>query len=88
MSTLSIIFIVFIICTELDFFAVLYCNEISEWLKAKSDEVRAKAESLRGTNPAYNAGYSRGYTDGKIDGMKTFLHEEDTEIPNKPEGSE
>ena len=38
MTTLSLIFIAVIICVELDFFAVLYFKEISEWLKAKSEE--------------------------------------------------
>ena len=88
MSALSIIFIVIIVCTEISFFAVLFCNEIAEWLKVKSDEIRAKAESLRNANPAYNAGYSNGYMDGKIDGMKASAQEEDSSIPDKPEGSE
>ena len=88
MSALSIIFIVFIICAEISFFAVLFCNEIAEWLKAKSDEIRAKAESLRNANPAYNAGYSKGYMDGKLDGMKAFAQEEYTDVPNRKEGSE
>ncbi len=89
MSALTIIFITVIICAELDFFAVLYCKEISEWLKAKSEEIRARAENLKNANPAYNAGYSSGYTDGKIDGMKAFAYGDptDTEI-YKPEGTE
>lgn len=95
MSALTIIFITVIICAELDFFAVLYCKEISEWLNAKSEEIRAKAESLRKTNPAYNAGYNTGYMNGKIDGMKAsaygdntaILDEADTEIFRK-EGTE
>lgn len=77
MAALTIIFITVIICAEIDFFAVLYCKEISEWLKAKSDEIRARTENLRNANPAYNAGYSSGYTDGKIDGMKAFAREYD-----------
>ena len=88
MSTLTAIFITVLICVEVDFFAVLYSREISEWLKAKSDELRARAESLRNAPPAYNAGYSTGYMDGKIDGMKTFAREEDTEIPDRKEGTE
>ena len=88
MTSLAAIFITVIICVELSFFAVLYCNEISEWLKAKSEEVRARAENLRNENPAYNAGYSTGYTDGKIDGMKTFAREEDTDLPDHKEGTE
>ena len=88
MSALAVIFITVLICVEVDFFAVLYCNEISEWLKAKSDEVRARAESLRNANPAYNAGYSTGYTDGKIDGMKTFAREETPDLPDHKEGTE
>ena len=95
MSALTIIFITVIICAELDFFAVLYCKEISEWLNAKSEEIRAKAESLRKTNPAYNAGYNTGYMNGKIDGMKASAYgnyanisdEPDTEIFRK-EGSD
>ena len=90
MAALTIIFITVIICAEIDFFAVLYCKEISEWLKAKSDEIRARTENLRNANPAYNAGYSSGYTDGKIDGMKAFTREYDengTEIFRR-EGSE
>ena len=95
MSALTIIFITVIICAELDFFAVLYCKEISEWLNAKSEEIRAKAESLRKTNPAYNAGYNTGYMNGKIDGMKASAYgnyanisdELDTEIFRK-EGSD
>ena len=51
MTSLAAIFITVIICVELSFFAVLYCNEISEWLKAKSEEVRARAENLRNENP-------------------------------------
>lgn len=47
MSTLSIIFITVIICAELDFFALLFCKEIAEWLKAKSEEIRARAEIIR-----------------------------------------
>ena len=88
MSALSIIFVVFIICAEISFFTVLFCNEIADWLKAKSDEIRAKAESLRNANPAYNVGYNKGYMDGKIDGMKASAREEDSGIPDKPEGSE
>lgn len=95
MSALTIIFITVIICAELDFFAVLYCKEISEWLNAKSDEIRARTENLRNANPAYNAGDNTGYTDGKIDGMKVsaygqnidILDEPDTEIYRR-EGSE
>ena len=96
MSALTIIFITVIICAELDFFAILYCKEISEyckeiseWLKAKSEEIRTRAENLKNANPAYNAGYSSGYTDGKIDGMKAFAYGDptDTEI-YKPEGTE
>lgn len=71
MAALTIIFITVIICAEIDFFAVLYCKEISEWLKAKSDEIRARTENLR------NANYSSGYTDGKADGMKAFAREYD-----------
>ena len=85
MSDLSIIFITILICAEIDFFAVLYCKEISEWLKTKSDEVRARTENIRNANPAYNAGYSRGYTDGKIDGMKAFAQDE---LPDRKEGTE
>ena len=85
MSTLTIIFIAIIICAEIDFFAVMYCKEISEWLKAKSDEIRAKAESLRNANPAYNAGFSSGYTEGKIDGMKAFAHGQDFDISDEPD---
>ena len=88
MSVLSIIFITILICAEIDFFAVLYCKEISEWLKSKSDEIRARTESLRNENPAYNAGYSTGYTDGKIDGMKTFMREENPDLPDHKEGTE
>ena len=85
MNDLSIIFITILICAEIDFFAVLYCKEISEWLKTKSDEVRARTENIRNANPAYNAGYSRGYTDGKIDGMKAFAQDE---LPDRKEGTE
>ena len=85
MSDLSIIFITILICAELDFFAVLYCKEISEWLKTKSDEVRARTENIRNANPAYNVGYSIGYTDGKIDGMKAFAQDE---LPDRKEGTE
>ena len=88
MTTLSLIFIAVIICVELDFFAVLYFKEISEWLKAKSEELRARAENLRNANPAYNAGYNTGYTNGKIDGMKMFAHEEDPDLPDRKEGTE
>lgn len=83
MSTLTIIFITVIICAELDFFAILYCKEISEWLKAKSEEIRARAENLKNANPAYNAGYSSGYTDGKIDGMQAFAREDDANCCNE-----
>ena len=85
MSDLSIIFITILICAEIDFFAVLYCKEISEWLKTKSDEVRARTENIRNANPAYNVGYSIGYTDGKIDGMKAFAQDE---LPDRKEGTE
>lgn len=88
MTTLSVVFVIVIICAEIDFFAVLYCKEISEWLKAKSDELRARAESLRNAPPAYNAGYSKGYMDGKLDGMKAFARGEDTELPDRKEGTE
>ena len=88
MTTLSVVFVIVIICAEIDFFAVLYCKEISEWLKAKSDELRARAESLRNAPPAYNAGYSKGYMDGKVDGMKAFARGEDTELPDRKEGTE
>ena len=47
MSALSIIFITVLICAELDFFALLFCKEISEWLNAKSEEIRARAETIR-----------------------------------------
>ena len=47
MSALSIIFITVLICAELDFFALLFCKEISEWLKARADILYAKATSLR-----------------------------------------
>ena len=90
MSTLAIIFIAVLISLELDFFAVVYCNEICEWLKSKCEEVRARTENLRNANPAYNAGYSVGYTDGKIDGMKTFVQDEYVmaENPVGKEGTE
>ena len=88
MTSLAAIFITVLICVEVDFFAVLYCNEISEWLKAKSEEVRARAGNQRNANSAYDAGYSAGYTDGKIDGMKTFAREEDTDLPDHKEGTE
>ena len=92
MTGLTIIFLVILVCFEIDFFAVLYCKEIAEWLKAKSEEIRARAENLREANPAYNAGYSTGYTDGKIDGMKIFASETDTSEPDteiyRKEGSE
>ncbi len=52
MSALTMLFTAVIICAEIDFFAVLYCKEISEWLNAKSEEIRARAESLRKANPA------------------------------------
>ena len=47
MSTLSIIFITVLICAEIDFLSLLFCREISEWLNAKSEEIRARAETLR-----------------------------------------
>lgn len=89
MSALTIIFIAVIICAEIDFFAVLYCKEICEWLNAKSEEIRARAGNLRETNPAYNAGYNTGYMNGKIDGMKASVYGDptDTEI-YKSEGTE
>lgn len=49
MSTLSIIFITVLICAEIDFLSLLFCREISDWLNAKSDEIRARAETLRRT---------------------------------------
>ena len=85
MSALTIIFITIIICAEIDFFAVMYCKEISEWLKAKSDEIRAKAENLRKANPAYNAGYNTGYINGKIDGMKASAYGQDINISDEPD---
>lgn len=90
MSALTIIFLTVIICAELDFFAVLYCKEISEWLNAKSEEIRARAENLRKANPAYSQVYSTGYASVEFDGMKSTAHDDsepDTEIFRR-EGSE
>ena len=47
MSTLSIIFITVLICAEIDFLSLLYFREFSDWLNAKSEEIRARAEALR-----------------------------------------
>lgn len=88
MTTLTVIFITVLICFELDFFVVLYSKEIGEWLRSKSEELRARAENLRSEHPAYNAGYNAGYTDGEIYGMKKSLHEEDSDLPDRKEGTE
>ena len=47
MSDLTIIFITVIICLELDFFGILFCNEISEYLHAKADQIRTKTAMLK-----------------------------------------
>ena len=46
MSTASIIFIVILICVELDFFVMLFCRDMSALLAAKADEIHARAESI------------------------------------------
>ena len=82
MSTLSIIFIVIIVCAELDFFAILFCNEMSGWLKAKADSIRARSEYKR---------YSMRYVKQCIEDLKNLKSgtpDSYTDVPEKPEGSE
>lgn len=82
MSTLSIIFIVIIVCAELDFFALLFCNEISGWLKAKADSIHARSEYKR---------YSMRYVKQCIEDLKNLKSgtpDNYTDVPEKPEGSE
>ena len=79
MSVLTIIFIAIIICAEIDFFAVMFCKEISEWLKAKSEEIRARAETIRENHK--HCEHCRNETDRANDS------EPDTEIFRR-EGSE